>query len=196
MNATSLSFALATVALVGLTAWVIHWGALRYGNWSPQRRRRLRRIAAVLALVAGVYVYTVDAKLRGKTLFEYSGRWEEGGPMTWTFVVEHPGVEHHLLLHPQVRGWEAAPAPLVLRLQVGREGKSTLIATESLHPLKSQAGRAAGGMTWRDLTYPFTPESQGTHRVQVESLGPHTPSRLHLRIVDPLKRDGRRAPGY
>ncbi len=196
MNPTSLVFALAMAGIVAAAAWFIDWGARRHDHWSPRKRLVVRRLMTALTVATALYVYFADARLRNETLFEFADRWEKNEGSLWAFPVEHPGVEHRLMVRPFVRGIESARHPVTLRVRFGKAGESPLIATDTEHPVVAKSGRNAAGRTWREASFRFTPESAGVYDLKVESAGGPVPPRLHLRIVDPEKRDGKRAPGY
>ena len=196
MNPTSLTFALGIAALVALTGWFIDWGAGRPGGWSP-RKRRIARVISVLATIAvGGFVHQTDVKLRGTTLFEVAGPWEENGARIWTFEIEHPGVEHTLMIYPFTRGFDSAERPVTLRTRLGEKGGAVLIDRTFTHVTTRRSGKNSSALTWVDVTYSFTPPRSGTHELIVGSVDGVLPVNLHLRIADPEKRDGKRAPGY
>ncbi len=196
MNPTSLVFALVMAGIVAATAWFIDWGARRHGHWSARKRRLMRRFMFVLTVATALYAYFTDARLRNQTLFEFAGPWKENEGKTWTFPVEHPGIEHSLMIRPFVQGVESARHPVTLRVRFGKAGEASLIATDTEHPVVAKSGRNAAGRTWREASFRFTPEKAGPHELKVESAGGPIPPRLHLRVVDPEKRNGRRAAGY
>ncbi len=196
MNPTSLTFAIGMAALVAATGWFIDWGAGKYGGWSAPRRRIARILTRVATLIVGIYVYRADARSRGTTLFEVAGPWEENGGRAWTVVVEHPGVEHSLMIHPFTRGFDSATQPVNLRARFGEKGGAPIIDETFVHETTRRSGKNASGHTWVDVTHPFTPARAGAHELLVESVDGKVPVNLHLRIADPEKRDGKRAPGY
>jgi hypothetical protein len=196
MNPTSLTFALGIASLVALTGWFIDWGAGKPGGWSA-RKRRIARVISVLATIAvGIFVYRSDVQLRGTTLFEVAGPWEENGARLWTVEVEHPGVEHTLMVYPFTRGFDSAERPVTLRARFAEKDGTVLIDQTLIHETTRRSGKNSSALTWVDVTHSFTPARVGTHELIVESIDGIVPVNLHLRIADPEKRDGKRAPGY
>ncbi len=196
MNSTSLAFALGMAALVAVTGWFIDWGAGRYGGWSMKRRWMARFLTLIATGGVGVFVYQSDVRLRGTTLFEVAGPWAETGGCHWTVEVEHPGIEHHLMVYPFSRGFESAGHPVTLRTRFAEKDGVVLLEETVLHETKHRTGKHAAGFTWADATWSFTPKKAGPHDLLVESVDGAVPFRLHLRISDPQKRNGKRAPGY
>lgn len=196
MNATSLTFALVMASLVAATGVFIRWGAAKYGGWS---RRRLA--VTTLLTIAGtaftaVAVYRVDVRMRGITLFEVVGPWEETGGRIWPVNVEHPGVEHTLTVYPFAEGFESAGHAVTLRTRLAAAGGPVLIEETRVHETTRRSGRSASGLTWEPALHTFTPDRAGEHEFSVVSVDGIVPNGLHLRITDPEKRDGVRAPGY
>jgi hypothetical protein len=196
MNPTSLTFALFMAALVAATGWFIDWGAGKYGGWSPRKRLLARVITVIATIVVGIFVYRTDARLRGTTLFEVAGPWAESGAHLWTVEVEHPGVEHTLMVYPFTEGFESAARPVTLRTHFAAKGRPPIIDETIVHETTRRSGRNASGYTWGDRTWTFTPETAGPHELVVVPTDGVVPVNLHLRITDPEKRDGKRAPGY
>lgn len=196
MNPTSLTFAVGMAALVAATGWFIDWGAGKPGGWSMQKRRIARLITVLATFVVGIYVYQSDARLRGTTLFEVAGPWEENGARVWTVEVEHPGVEHTLMIYPFTRGSDSAARPVTLRARLGEKEGVALLDQTFVHETTRRSGKNSSADTWVDVTHSFTPTRAGAHELIVESVDGIVPVNLHLRITDPEKRDGKRAPGY
>lgn len=194
MNSTSLIFALLASGLFAALAWIIDRASARNNHWSPAKRRVARWFFYPFAAVVGIYVYFTDAGLRNTTLFEVAGPWQETGDRVWTVQVEHPGVPHELRVFPDVPAPENASAPVTLRVRFGTEGGEPLLDEVSRFEVRNRSGKAIG-WTWDSKTYTITPGTSGSHLLKV-SAEDHPPPRLHLRIADPGKRDGKRAPGY
>lgn len=187
-------YALLFGGLVAGTAWCIDRGAARNNHWSPAKRRVSRWFFYSLAIVTGVFVYFSDAELRGTTLFEASGAWEQTGGRVWTIEVEHPGIVHRLLVFPDIPGPENAKEPITLRVRFGPEGGEPLLDTLSPFEVGGRSGKKPG-RTWQSASWSLTPRSAGKHQLLVSAVE-KAPPRLHIRLTDPEKRDGRRAPGY
>lgn len=196
MNFTSLVFAIGIAALVAATGWFIDWGGGKHGGWSMRKRRIARRITLVATLITGIFVYRTDIQMRGTTLFEVAGPWAENGGRIWTVDVEHPGVEHTLMIYPFTEGLDSATRPVSLRARLGEGGGPLLIDQTSVHQTTLRSGRYSTAYTWVSVNHSFTPARAGTHQLVVESVDGTVPPNLHLRIVDPEKRDGKRAAGY
>lgn len=196
MNSTSLTFAIGIAALVAATGWFIDWGAGKPGGWNPRKRRAARVVSIVATLAVGIFVYRTDVQLRGTTLFEVAGPWAENGGRVWTIEVEHPGVEHTLMVYPFTRGFDSAERAVTLRTRFGETGGAALIDETVTHETTRRSGKNASGYTWVEANWTFTPAQSGPHELIVESVDGILPVNLHLRIADPEKRDGKRAPGY
>jgi hypothetical protein len=195
MNPTSLTFALGMAALVAATGWFIDWGAGKPGGWSAKKRRIARLVTVAATVVVGIFVYRSDVQLRGTTLFEVAGPWAESGGRVWAVEVEHPGVAHTLMVYPFTRGFDSATRPVTLRTRFGEKGGVLLIDETAVHETTPRSGKNASGNPWTDVTWTLTPAKPGPHELVVESDDGVVPVNLHLRIADPEKRDGKRAPG-
>lgn len=64
-----------------------------------------------------------------------------------------------------------------------------------IHETTPRTGKNASDNPWTDVTWTLTPAKPGPHELVVESDDGVVPVNLHLRIADPEKRDGKRAPG-
>lgn len=195
MNPSSLLFAAMIAAIFAAAAWFIDWGAVRYGHWSRRKRLAMRGFMIALAAGFGLYTYVTDSQMRGTTLFEVAGKWEENADRIWQMTVEHPGVEHTLMVYPFVRGFKDASRPVTLRTRFGEQGQAPLIDDTADYKTVAKSGRS-GGRTWDSETFRFVPSRAGTYELIVEYIGGEVPPSLHLRVTDPEKRDGKRAPGY
>jgi len=196
MNPTSLTFAIGIASLVALTGWFIDWGAGKPGGWSAKKRRIARVISVLATIAVGIFVYRSDVQLRGTTLFEVAGPWEENGARLWTVEVERPGIEHSLMIYPFTRGFDSAERPVTLRARFAEKDGKVLIDQTLIHETTRRSGKNASGYTWVDVTHSFTPTRAGAHELIVEAVDGVVPVNLHLRIADPEKRNGKRAPGY
>lgn len=195
MNFTSFAFALIVFAMLAGMAWLIDWGARAHHYWPDRKRRLIVRGAFLFAIVIGVFTYVTDEKLRGTTLFEVAGPWEENADRLWIVEVEHPGIEHTLSVFPFVRGLDSAGRPITLRTRFGEEGELPLVAEDSVHEVVTKSGKYTTAKTWDDVVFRFIPKRAGPHQLHVEAVDA-VPPLLHLRVVDPEKRDGKRTPGY
>lgn len=73
-------------------------GEGKHGGWSRRRRRIARLVPVAASVVVGIVVYRSDVQLRGTPLFEVAGPRAESGGRVWSIEVEHPGVEHTLMV--------------------------------------------------------------------------------------------------
>ena len=193
MNFYSLIFALVIGGILAAAAWAIDWGAARNNHWSPAKRRVARWFFYPLAAVAGICSYLADSGVRNTTLFEVAGAWEETGARVWVVEIEHPGVEHDILVDPDLPWPESARDPISLRVRFGPEGGEPLLDTVSSFEVRRRSKSSRRG--WSAMSWSITPRAAGPHLFKVTAVE-STPPRLHLRIADPEKRDGKRAPGY
>lgn len=194
MNPNSLAFALWIGAFLLAAAWVIDWGASRNNHWSPAKRRRVRWITFPLAIAVSAFFYSGDANLRRTTLFEVAARWDEAGGRVWAVQVEHPGVPHNIFVTPEAGRFESAHDPVTLRVRFGPEGGEPLLDEVSKFDTQRYTRRSPR-RTWRTNTFTIVPKMAGPHQLKVNAMD-GVPPLLHLRIADPEKRDGKRAPGY
>jgi hypothetical protein len=112
-------------------------------------------------------------------------------PQTLPFTVESPGVEHQLTVFPTGAGPFGASGAVGLRVELlDAEGGVLLSHDETL---AARSGRSS--TDWDTIALSFTPAVAGAHTLRVTPLTPGIP-RVHVRIEDPLKRDGQRMPGY
>jgi len=182
-------------ALFALLTWTV---AARHPEVTrdPALRRRTRVTAVCLLLggaVFALYAFLVDSGLRATTLHE---EMVDGGAgeRTVPFSVEHPGVAHELFLSPTSDPLRppAEDAQVVFSLR-GPAGE--VVLPEQTGRFGVRAGTRGQRADWQGRTYPFTPSAAGPHEVRVRTLTAGVP-RVHVRVVDPLKRDGQRMPGY
>jgi hypothetical protein len=198
MNPTSLTFAIGMASLVALTGWFIDWGAGKPGVWSI-RKRRIARIVTVLAtVIVGIYVYRSDVPLEGHDPLRSRrplGRKRSPDLDRRGRTSRHRAHPHDLSLHP--RDSTAPPA----RSPCGRGSERRAVRRPHRSDLCPRNNPSLGQecvrpYTWVDVTHSFTPPRAGVHELLVESVDGVVPVNLHLRITDPEKRDGKRAPGY
>lgn len=203
--ATSILLAAFVAALGIFLAWaVVHFGR-KYGE--PEKKLRLLAVLFVGGgLLGGVYAFVADWGLRRTTLFERlvegseATRAGEDAPVrTMTFDVEHPGVEHTLLVVPRPAFAEHAGGAVDLHVRlVPPEGEALLDVSHTFETRidgAGAAGRGAHRRIWDSATWRFTPQVAGMHTLELTLLtvGVHE---VHVRVEDPEKTDGVRAPGY
>ncbi|MCB1207470.1 MAG: hypothetical protein KDN18_24680 [Verrucomicrobiae bacterium] len=196
MNVTSLLLALGLAVIVAATGAFIEWGARKHGGWSLWRRRVVRILTIVATLLTATWVYYADAEMRGTTLFEVAGTWEENGNRTWLVEVEHPRVEHTLMVSPFTRGTDSAERTLTLRVRFGAMGEPPLVDETVVHETVLKRGKYASTYTWTEVYWSFTPPRADPYELIVTTSDGFVPPLLLLRISDPEKRDGKRAKGY
>jgi hypothetical protein len=195
------------LALFALLAWVV---ADRHPDVArdPAMRRRTR-ITAVGLLVLGVLfgglAFSIDNNLRVTTLHEEmvegsavaSAAADPGGAAperVVAFTVEHPGVAHDLFLSPTADSSQTPDADAEVAFSLHGPGGDALLPERSVRFAVRPETRNARA-DWDGRSYPFTPTEAGPHEVRVRTLTPGVP-RVQVRIADPLKRDGKRMPGY
>lgn len=191
------------MALMALMAWLV---SSKHPAVAPKPllRRRTRRTALfllVLGAVFGYFAFSIDYRMRITTLHEVmvegSAYVSPGTPAplrTVPFTVEHPGVEHELFLSPDSTASQPARADVDLAYSLyGPDGKALL--PEKTQRFGYRSGTRGSRPNWNGKTFSFTPAVAGPHMVQVRPLMTGIP-RIHVRIVDPQKRDGERMAGY
>ena len=102
-------------------------------------------------------------------------------------------MEHGLLVSPTLGDMGGDPEGVV-ELHVRLDdplGNAIVDQTVQLAP----DCRRSSGCGWEDFTAAFTPTSAAAHRLAVTVLTVDVPA-VHLRVSDPEKTDGERAPGY
>ncbi len=109
------------------------------------------------------------------------------------FIVEHPETEHRLYIafRPEIMNTVDIKAMVSIRMK--GPDKSFIVAVDHTFVLEAvdltESEKSCGYTTY------FTPHKAGEH---ILHLFPMTPgiSTMHVRINDPLKRNGRRMSGY
>jgi hypothetical protein len=159
---------------------------------TPPRRRRPRWVLPVLVFAGctafGGLAFLIDDGVADETLFEVVAEGTGPSvPQTFPFEipVEHPEVEHELLVEPK-----STIGVVDLRVQViDPAGRVLLDRTETLE------GTCEEFCEPRAFSATFTPTRAGLHTLQVTVATPDV-GELHVHVGDPEKTDGRRAPGY
>lgn len=197
MIVTSLLFAVGVFALFGLTTWFISWGAKNYSDWSKQKRNLVCGFLLLLGLAFGIFVYISDSHLRGTTLFEVDHVWENGEVLNFRFDIEHPGVEHEILFHPHPGSFKEAAESIALRVECAGSESGQIFAQDLVFELREEGSRQHNSRrtVWESHTLRFTPAEVESISITIDPLD-GWPPQLHLRVEDPEKRDGKRAPGY
>ncbi|MCB9882521.1 MAG: hypothetical protein H6834_12085 [Planctomycetes bacterium] len=195
----SLLLALFVFVLAALCAWaVVHWG--RKARQPERKLRRLRVGFLVGGLLFGTYAFFADYFLRQTTLFECvleGSAGAEGETLrTASFTLEHAHVEHTLLVEPKLAPLEEAQIPIHLRILLANDAGETWIDERHVFELRREtSSRGVTRAVWDAHTFRFTPEALGKVRLSIviEEPGVHG---VHVRVEDPEKTDGERAPGY
>ena len=197
----STSWILATVILGAFLLFV--GGAWLVARRTPLRRER-RSIHWKMAflITCGVafagYALWVDSGQRRTTLHEVI---LDGAPAEdfingeavrrIAFVVEHPHVEHDLMIGPMHQTPTIRRADFEVRLAatLAQADGAPLYSEELVFTPRDREA------TWSAAYRSFTPTAEGLHTLTLRLLTPDTPA-VHVRIGDPLKTDGQRIPGY
>ncbi len=169
---------------------------LYFARATPVKARLAAAGFALGGIAFGIFAGLTDYGQRAVTLFEVEvpgyERAAPGGPPVreLEFAVEHPGVQHTLMFWPKA-GPLGAAHEAVVRVELrDAEGTPLLEREERFEP---RSGRS--GSDWGSASVRFTPAQAGRHTLLVTAVTPDTPV-VHVRIEDPLKRDGVRPPGY
>jgi hypothetical protein len=153
----------------------------------------------VFGALFGAGAYWIDSGVAEKTLFEVDAPGSLGAAvgapapvLEYDIAVEHPGVEHSLLVDPRIDGADAE-APVELHVLLTGPGGQVLLDEPLVHEVDCSGRSVWCG--WESWTGRLTPRSPGVHRLAVTVLTVDVPV-VHLRVEDPEKTDGERAPGY
>jgi len=178
-------------------------GAWLVARRTPRRReRRPIHLKMAFLIVCGVafagYALWVDSGQRRTTLHEVI---LDGAPAEdfvdgeavrrIEFVVEHPHVEHDLMIGPMHHTPTTRRANFEVRLKatVAQADAALLFSKELIFTPRYHEA------TWHAAYCAFTPTAAGPHTLTLRLLTPDIPA-VHVRIGDPLKTDGQRPPGY
>ena len=160
---------------------------------APPRRRRWVLPVVILAgcTAFGGLAYLIDDGVANTTLYEIEADGTGAtAPETFVFetAVEHPGVEHRLLVAPLSEASVDGPVDLRVRV-VDSAGKVVVDEGVTLDT------RCEAFCEWSAYSTGFTPSRPGPLDLEVTVGTPDVPT-LHVRVEDPEKTDGQRAPGY
>jgi len=185
------------LGLCALCAWAVWHFGRRAGE--PEGKVRALTLGFALAGVAGGwFTYHVDSRQRRTTLFEAVAAVAptESGVSVHHLVVEveHPGVEHTLLVAPIPGRTTSAEGPRQVGVRWTEPGGAIAVEGVQRALPRARSHRAVRSV-WSDVSWRFTPRRAGRHAVLVEVECDRV-ERLLVRVEDPLKRDGVRAPGY
>lgn len=192
------------LAIVTLGVFLLAAG----GAWLVARRtprRRQRRtiqwkmwFLVACGVVLGWYAFWADSGLRKTTLHEVildgapaGGSVDGEVAHRITFSVEHPDVEHDLMIGPMFRPPTLQRADYEIRLEatVSRENRPPLLYEELTFLPRTQDNN------WSPAYLHFTPKKTGPHTLTLLLRTPNIPA-IHIRVGDPLKTDGERIAGY
>ena len=173
------------------------------GGWWVARRMKYRRqrqtthlkigFLVVMGVSLAVFAFWTDSHQRRTTLLEVilDGTSAKDAMLQVEFNVEHANVEHDLLIGPMFRPPSTSRANNEVRLAATlaqQDGKVLLSDEYTFTP-------RAHDTSWHAEYLHFTPDTTGRHTLTLDLLTPTIPS-VHVRVADPLKTDGKRAPGY
>lgn len=161
-------------------------------------------LGAILFVVFGVgggwWTYATDQQLRRETLFEVMAPGSIGleagtaAPVReFAVEVEHPGVEHDLLIAPFAS--VSSPPRGDVELSVTLLDPQKAIVLEDRSTYTAYAATESDKADWDAHTLTFTPTQKGTHQLRLTILSVGIPQ-IHLRVADPQKTDGKRIPGF
>lgn len=194
--------------VVGIAVIValIVWCDFHFGRRQGMEERRLRRRAVVVIVIGVCLAAFITFFLRlaereaQMTLFETACDGnpgvQVGGPVVMRrleFQVEHPGVEHRL--HVQPTGSPDPRSGVEMRLALKDSGGAVLLERSHVFEVHRVGGRGNRRWEWQPLFAKFTPAQAGGHELELALLTVGIP-KVHVRVADPLKADGRRMPGY
>lgn len=185
---------------------VRHFG--RKAGEPEGKLRALFWLFCVGGVIASMFVFTVDSRQRRMTLFEVllegSADVEVGDEIpvrTAEFWVEHPGVEHTLRVQPKLGFGEEATGAVELQILLATKGGDAFV--DELHSFEVREETIRGDdrdlsvvhRIWDGYAWRFTPDRAGLHRLEIGivQVGIHE---IFVRVEDPEKRDGKRAPDY
>lgn len=189
-------------ALFALLAW---WSSdnhpsLRKDAAARSKARRTAVFLLTFGTVFGAFAFFVDDGMRATTLHEVMVEGSVGRRVGMPapvriipFTVEHPGVKHELLISPVSDVFQPPTSDVDVSFALrGPEGEVLPERTERFAVRTASRGERAN---WYGKEFSFTPTIAGNYVLQVKPLMTDIP-RIHVRIEDPLKRDGERMSGY
>jgi hypothetical protein len=169
------------------------------------RLARFRWLAvsiAVFAIAAAWFVFATDYRSRITTLHEeiidgMLGLQEgaKASARSVRFEVEHPGVEHTLFVAPMI--CSGIDAYFEIQIACRLEDAQGEVLIDEVHTFKpgKRLSRLVTIRDWESAEWHFTPATRGEYTVIIRPQTTDIP-KLHVRITDPFKRDGKRMPGY
>lgn len=198
--ATSLLLAAIVLGIALLSAWAVsHFG--RKAGQSEAKQRALVAMFVLGGACLSVFAFLADFELRRTTLFEEilggSASVYGGAVLERRFQVEHERVPHELMVVPKPAPGEDARAPVVIGIALrDPAGRPVIEETRRFETRSEGTGSSVSRRrVWEASFWTFSPATTGTWdlRLTLETEG--IPA-VHVRVEDPEKRDGVRAPGY
>ena len=187
------------LALAILCAWAV----VRFGRKAGQSPAKLRNLA--IGFVAGgiafaAFAFFTDYGQRQVTLFEALLEGSKGVEVpvvrSARVVVEHAGVEHILTVMPKPAFAESAGRPVPARVLFRTDDGVTLVSETVTFEVRTESSKNGPVRTvWDSRTWSFRPARTGPAVLEIALLIPGV-HEVFIRIEDPEKRDGERAPGY
>ena len=159
------------------------------------RWKRWALPAGILAFCTafGALGYLIDDDTADTTLYEIEAegpRADVPAAIEFDVPVEHPGAEHELLVAPEPE--VSADEPV--RLQVRITDPTGAVLLDEPVTLDTRCPDTVV-CEWYSYSGRVTPTRAGAHTLAVTVLDPGV-TLLHVRVGDPLKTDGERAPGF
>ena len=171
------------------------------GGWWVARRMKDRRqrntthlkigFLIVMGVTLAVFAFWTDNHQRRTTLHEVVLDGSAAKVLQVEFNVEHANVEHDLLIGPMFRPPSTSRANYEVRLAatLAQQDDTVLLSDEYTFQPRTK------DTSWHAEYLHFTPTTTGRHILKLDLLTPNIPA-VHVRVGDPLKTDGKRAPGY
>ncbi|MCA9076080.1 MAG: hypothetical protein KDA93_13715 [Planctomycetaceae bacterium] len=182
---------LGTFLLFAAGGW---WVALRMKDRRQRNTTHLKvGFLIVLGVVFATYAFWTDSQQRRTTLHEIilDGTSAKDAIFQVEFNIEHAGVEHDLLIGPMFRPPTLERADYEIRLAATLEQQDGTVLLSDEYTFQPRTR----GTAWHAEYLHFTPQTTGQHILTLNMLSPNIPA-VHVRVADPLKTDGKRAPGY
>ncbi len=189
-----------------ITVLAASWALLFCGiGWwvmrgKPDRRAKVSGFCLViLGLGGGWFIDGTDQQLRGETLFEVMAEGSVGvvagapAPVRQLqFVVEHPKVEHTLMVSPSAYRAAEPTGDAELSFQLRSPDGIVVVEEQRVYAVRYPSRSRP---EWQASYHPFVPKSAGTYTLEVVLLTVDVPH-VHIRVADPQKTDGKRIRGW
>jgi hypothetical protein len=154
---------------------------------------------AAMGLGGGWFIYSTDQQLRGETLYEVMAEGSMGAAVNapapvrqLEFVVEHPGVEHTLMISPSSYRAADPTGAAELSFELKDPDGNRVLGEKRVYEVRS-SGRSSSD--WDASYHRFVPSKSGTYVLELVILTVDVPQ-VHIRVADPEKTDGQRIPGF